>query len=263
MNNFQYHYNIISIIYSGINSIVYKVYNRINHTFYACKRITILEDNIEKINNEIFIMELIKYDDDFIKLHEYFIDIFYYYIIFELAYGNILDYIKQNVIFENDIKNIFLQILCSIKKLHEKNIIHLDIKPDNILYIIKDDKIKVKISDFGNSVYNYNNYVKNIFINYTPEYSSPELFNNVINCRNDVYSIGYSLYKLLMEEINYTNINNNSLFNKKKHLYQFHKNWDKISFDAKDLINQMINHRHNLRPNINKCLKHKWFNNYK
>ena len=263
MTNFQLKYQIISIIYNGRNSIIYKVYNKTNNNFYACKRITILENNVEKIHNEINIMDILKYDEDFIKLHEYFIDTFFCYIILELADGNILNYIKNNVVFEKDIKEIFMKILNSIKKLHEINIIHLDIKPDNILYVMKENKINIKICDFGNSVYNYN-YNSNLTIDYTPEYASPELQKNIINKKNDIYSLGYILYKLLMDEIMYIDIKYNNFFDFKKtysHLYEFHVNWSKISRNAKDLIKQMINKNYKLRPDINKCLNHKWFCN--
>lgn len=261
MTKLQLKYQIIETIYNGRNSIIYKVYNKINNNFYACKRISILKNNVEKINNEINIMEILKYDDDFIKLHEYFIDMFYYYIILELADGNILTYIKNNVVFEKDIKEIFVKILNSMKKLHDINIIHLDIKPDNILYVMKENKINIKICDFGNSVYNHN-YYSNFTIDYSPEYVSPELINNIINNKNDIYSLGYILYKLLMEEIIYIDNKYSNLFHyKKKHLYEFHVNWNKISHNAKDLIKQMLNNNYKLRPDINKCLNHKWFYN--
>ena len=261
MTSFQNKYEIISIIYSGINSIIYKVYNKINNNFYACKKITILGNNIEKIENEINILEILKNDDDFIKLHEYYMDMFYYYIILELADGNILNYVKNNIVYEKNIKEIFFKILNSVKKLHNVNIIHLDIKLDNILYVIKENKINIKISDFGNSVYNYN-YYSNIKIDYTPEYASPELLNNIITNKNDIYSLGYILYKLLMEEITYVNIKFITLFYyKKTYIYEFHINWDKISHDAKHLIKHMINNDYKLRPDINKCLNHKWFYN--
>lgn len=258
MKYFHDYYILSSIIGYGYNSTIYKVYNKKTHEYYACKKITILKNNYEKIKNEIKILEMLKFDDDFIKLYEYFVDEFYYWLILELADGVLINYFDNNNLYENDVKIIFKKILNSIKKLHQIDIIHLDIKPNNILYVIKENKIKIKISDFGNSVYNYDFIDNN---NFTPEYSAPEVFTNIISSKNDIYSLGYMFYKLLMEKIAYDDvIKNKILFNNKynKKLHEYHKNWNKISYNAKDFINNMIITDFKLRPDINKCIKHKW-----
>ena len=65
-----------------------------------------------------------------------------------------------------------------------------------------------------------------------------------------------------MDKIIYVDIKYKNFFDyKKKHSYEFHINWNKISNEAKDLIKQMIDNNYKLRPDINKCLNHKWFHN--
>jgi serine/threonine protein kinase len=203
-------------------------------------------------------MEILMYDDNFIKFIEYFIDDFYCYIILELADGDLNDYLNKNILTEDNIKLIFKNILSAIKKLHQIDIIHLDIKLNNILYIIKDNTIQIKIADFGNSVYKfYPN--QNCSIQFTPEYAAPEI-SKIINNKTDIYALGFLLYKLLTEFIAYDELSlNNKFVSKKKNLHEFHKNWDKISYNARDLINKMLDNNYNARPDIYNCLNYKWF----
>lgn len=269
MKYFDDYYVIISIIGNGYNSTIYKVYNKISLDYYACKKITILDNNYEQIKNEIDILQVLQFDNDFIKLYEYFVDEFNYYLIFELADGDLTTYFDKNILYENDVKLIFLKILNAIKKLHQINIFHLDIKPNNILYVIKNNEIQIKIADFGNSVWNFNlnsnlypNIIKNNLLTFTPEYVAPEFLNIICN-KNDIYSLGYMLYKLMMEKISYTFVVNNkiSLYKFNKDLCEFHENWNKISYDVRDLIKLMINNNFESRPDIYKCLNHQWFKN--
>ena len=64
-------------------------------------------------------------------------------------HGTLLNYLfKQDGISEFQARTIMAQILLSVDLMHRKNIIHRDIKPDNILLIEKSD-LKLCISDLG------------------------------------------------------------------------------------------------------------------
>ena len=97
------------------------------------------------------------------------------------------------------------QILYALKYIHQMNIAHRDIKPDNIL-LDKDNNIK--IADFGISAVfkddnNANENVDEILVsNYTTvgrrDYVCPEIYKNqAYDCRCDIYSLGLTLLYLM------------------------------------------------------------------
>lgn len=52
---------------------------------------------------------------------------------------------------ENHVFSLFEQLLEGLKKIHSKNIVHLDLKPDNLLYKSTPERIKIGIIDFESS----------------------------------------------------------------------------------------------------------------
>jgi serine/threonine protein kinase len=105
--------------------------------------------------------------------------------------GELTQYIKQGI----DIKtacNYFTQILNGYKHLLSCNIIHRDIKSQNILL----HKGIIKIIDFGLSK------TQNINMNNTlcgsPFYMAPEIFDNTnYNSKSDIWSLGILLYEII------------------------------------------------------------------
>ncbi len=71
----------------------------------------------------------------------------HYYLVYEFCNGGTLeDKIKvQIMINENEAVNYFIQLISAFSVLYEKNILHRDIKPTNILF----HNGKLKLADFG------------------------------------------------------------------------------------------------------------------
>lgn len=97
-------------------------------------------------------------------------------------------------------KNIFKSLIKTLEYIHEKNIIHADISPTNI--IINEDKNPV-IFDFGIS--QDIEYKNNISLEYkkikalNPKYSAPELFSEESKkptIYSDIFSLATILYEL-------------------------------------------------------------------
>jgi serine/threonine protein kinase len=119
--------------------------------------------------------------------------------------------IKKNQLTEF-IKNIFIQCLESLKLIHDVNYLHLDIKPDNFLYSIKENNLEtlqIKIIDFGFSKpdkYNTSNvfgtadtipcdWLKNILI------ENPSK-NIILEKHHDLFELGCTFLKLIFFIIN-------------------------------------------------------------
>jgi len=83
---------------------------------------------------------------------------------------------------------------------HNQGVIHRDIKPANILYSLREDMLK--ISDFGVARLTDNNRTKTGIVLGTPMYMSPEQLNaENLTGHSDLFSLGVTLYELLVGEV--------------------------------------------------------------
>ncbi|CAI2366892.1 unnamed protein product [Moneuplotes crassus] len=115
--------------------------------------------------------------------------------------GSLANLIKKNknidgepkYLSEKMIYSIFLQICKGIKHIHDKKIIHRDIKPDNI-FMFKDGLIK--IGDFGVSKIINESIQLNTTLAGSPYYIAPEVFMRKYNSKADIWSMGVTMYEL-------------------------------------------------------------------
>ena len=122
------------------------------------------------------------------------------YLVMDLLLGGDMRYhINKKAVYnrkndENQLKFIAGCILVGLNYIHEKQIIHKDIKPENLVF---DSRGYIHITDFGISkIYHPDNGKEN---SGTPGYMAPEvLFNKDHNFSVDYFSLGVILYELLM-----------------------------------------------------------------
>ncbi|KAL0222242.1 hypothetical protein RCL1_002096 [Eukaryota sp. TZLM3-RCL] len=133
-----------------------------------------------------------------IRYEDYFEDEDFYYVITEYCEGgNLESLIKIEQLSVADIWSIFVQTLIGIKMLHDQNIIHRDIKLENILLTSTQRPFRVKICDFGVSRTNDANAPPMTFCGTQP-YMSPQLFlNQPYSFDVDYYSLGVCLFRLI------------------------------------------------------------------
>ena len=199
-------YEKIEIIGAGAFADVYRAKNIKTKEYVAIKEIKKIRINNERIKKEIEIMKKIKSENS-VKLIEIFESKESFYLILELCYLNIEEYLKNRNegLSIEEIKEILLDLNKVFKEMNEKKIIHRDIKASNILISLNKLKINktiFKISDYGlSNLLEINNSKSNYG---TSKIMSPEcLKGELITSKSDIWSLGILIYYMLYKKYPY------------------------------------------------------------
>lgn len=112
--------------------------------------------------------------------------------------------------FEQLRKHIIPALNDGLKALHDREIIHKDLKPSNIMMC--DDEKNVAIIDFGiSSIREGGATVVVTNTGMTPEYSAPETFRGLFLEESDYYSLGVTLYQLYTGHTPYTGLDRDTI----------------------------------------------------
>ena len=221
MGNKSEDFEIIQILGEGGFGKVFKVISKFNNKVYAMKKLDLV--NIEKeqggvgvrlsLNETKFLERL--HHPHIMKYYKSFQEGNFLYIIEEYTRnGDLKGFIEAHKIFnkhipEEEIWNIFLQSMEALEYIHRNDVIHRDIKPQNILI---DNNMVIKIGDFGTSaIKRENKHFKGtyLFLNKDEEtmqfggtqinsgkYTAREVFSGDYGHKIDVYSMGVTFYEM-------------------------------------------------------------------
>jgi len=108
-----------------------------------------------------------------------------------------------------EIKNILYQINNSLKIMVKHNIIHGDIKLENILIKKNENNEPVyKLTDYGGSK-EFLGLAQNFFDTGKPEYTAPEILNEgILDVKSDLWSLGVLIYRLFFRKSPYEGFTN-------------------------------------------------------
>ena len=160
---------------------------------------------------------------------------------------------KKNKFFtEHEILRIFIQLCLALQYIHEKKIVHRDIKPQNVFLT---NVGVVKLGDFGvaRSLENTEDFCKTVIG--TPFYLSPEVWSNSpYNSQTDIWSLGCILYEMCMLKKPFIGQTAQQLFAAViRGVYE--KVSSRYSQGIRFLINSMLNPTSNLRPTSTQILQ--------
>lgn len=195
-------------------------------------------------------------------------DNYCYYIYPYFEGNNLSEFLKYNeFLSENIIKKIFNKIVYGVKYLHSLNIIHCDLKLENILI---NDNHEIKIIDYDLSIIcpDKDGYVADRIFG-TKQYIAPESHDlNIYSKKSDVWQIGVILYYMILRKFPYKN--DIILLNSSRNLYRKnifkHINLNhlkkslcnKYSEELIDLLKKMLIFNESNRISIDEILDSDW-----
>ncbi|XP_008584432.1 PREDICTED: serine/threonine-protein kinase 17A [Galeopterus variegatus] len=152
------------------------------------------------------------------------------------------------------------QILEGVHFLHTHNVVHLDLKPQNILLTSESPLGDIKIVDFGLSrVMKSNEELREIMG--TPEYVAPEILSyDPISMATDMWSIGVLTYVMLTGVSPFLGNNKQETFLNisQMDLSYSEEEFDVVSESAIDFIKTLLVRKPKDRATAEECLKHPW-----
>jgi len=259
-------YKYIKTLQTGMSNMVQVVKDNVTRCNLVVKRINkqdLTELTYLRLVREIYLLKILDhpYIMKILQLMETNTEVILFFKYYKN--GDLLTYLweQDDQHFDVDTSNKYIvQLLQTCKYLSLNNIIHRDIKCENIL--LSDDYEHIILTDFGfASSFNTSCYAAVG----TMGYSAPEVFNKTGQYDNkiDIFSCGVTYYVMLIGKLPFGN-NDDTILDNMQHglnLYDF-INLDNIDNIYLAILSGMLEYTSNKRFSIDKCLSFDIFNKY-
>ncbi|XP_039624099.1 calcium/calmodulin-dependent protein kinase type II subunit gamma isoform X2 [Polypterus senegalus] len=216
----------------------------------------------QKLEREARICRLLKHPN-IVRLHDSISEEGFHYLVFDLVTGGELfeDIVAREYYSEADASHCIHQILESVNHIHQHDIVHRDLKPENLLLASKLKGAAVKLADFGLAIEVQGEQQAWFGFAGTPGYLSPEVLRkDPYGKPVDIWACGVILYILLVGYPPFWDEDQHKLYQQiKAGAYDFPSpEWDTVTPEAKNLINQMLTINPAKRITADQALKHPW-----
>ncbi|KAK3913599.1 Serine/threonine-protein kinase SIK3 [Frankliniella fusca] len=213
------------------------------------------EENLKKIFREIQIMTKLRHPN-IIRLYQVMETEKMIYLVTEYASGGeIFDYlVGQGKMDESEARRIFHQIVEAVHYCHSHNVVHRDLKAENLLL---DSRMDIKLADFGFSNHFKPGQMMSTWCG-SPPYAAPELFEGreYDGPKADVWSLGVVLYVLVCGTLPFDGATLQALrenvISGRFRIPFF------MSMDCENLIKHMLVLEPEKRYSIKQIFRHKW-----
>ena len=145
----QNKYEVLGVVGEGAYGIVYKCKNKETGKYVAIKRFKEVDDDLVKktMKRELKMLQKLHHPNvvDFQEAYKRKGNL---YLVFEFVDKNLLELLQEHPqgLDPNLIRHLIYQLCKAIKYMHDQNIIHRDVKPENLLIT---ENMELKLCDFG------------------------------------------------------------------------------------------------------------------
>ncbi|KAG7188583.1 hypothetical protein KM043_008213 [Ampulex compressa] len=250
---------------SGQWAKVFRCRSRSTGVLYAAKyssRSRFNSDCSAELRHEIALLSLCSQSPRVVRLHDVYETPKEIILIMEYAPGGDLQTLIDGdlVPLEGDVVHFVRQLVEGLAYLHERNIAHLDIKPQNLVMMGSFPECEVKLCDFEISrVILEGTEVREILG--TPDYVAPEILHyEPITLAADMWSLGVTTYVLLTGfspfggETDQETFQNISL----GEVDYPEELFEDVSAQAKDFVAKLLVLDPSARMTAKQCLRHEW-----
>ncbi|XP_056901985.1 calcium/calmodulin-dependent protein kinase type II subunit gamma isoform X15 [Takifugu flavidus] len=258
-------YQLYEELGKGAFSVVRRCVKKSSGQEYAAKIINtkkLSARDHQKLEREARICRLLKHPN-IVRLHDSIAEEGFHYLVFDLVTGGELfeDIVAREYYSEADASHCISQILESVNHIHQHDIVHRDLKPENLLLASKMKGAAVKLADFGLAIEVQGDQQAWFGFAGTPGYLSPEVLRkDPYGKPVDIWACGVILYILLVGYPPFWDEDQHKLYQQiKAGAYDFPSpEWDTVTPEAKNLINQMLTINPAKRITADQALKHPW-----
>lgn len=196
---FEQCYQIIAKIGSGSFADVFKVRSKSDGQYYAVKK-SIFQYRGQK-DRELKLQEVFKQESlqhpNIVRLHRAWEENCYLYLECELCEKSLSQYIYENCdcLSEDQVITVFVDLLMAVKHIHDNQLLHLDIKPENA-FLSKEGIFK--LGDFG-LVVEIQNGKLNDAIDGDSRYLAAEVIRGEFSKAADIFSLGMTVFDCITD----------------------------------------------------------------
>ncbi|XP_045465153.1 calcium/calmodulin-dependent protein kinase type II alpha chain isoform X3 [Harmonia axyridis] len=218
--------------------------------------------DFQKLEREARICRKLQHPN-IVRLHDSIQEENFHYLVFDLVTGGELfeDIVAREFYSEADASHCIQQILESVNHCHQNGVVHRDLKPENLLLASKAKGAAVKLADFGLAIEVQGEQQAWFGFAGTPGYLSPEVLKKEPYGKPvDIWACGVILYILLVGYPPFWDEDQHRLYAQiKAGAYDYPSpEWDTVTPEAKNLINQMLTVNAAKRITAAEALKHPW-----
>ncbi|WP_165423747.1 serine/threonine protein kinase [Ktedonosporobacter rubrisoli] len=207
-------YHLRRLLKRGGMSYLYLGYDNVALYPVAIKVMEACEPYHRLCLNEVHIMRSLQHKNIIRLLHYGQYKTYSYLVMPYISGGSLLERLAKGPLSPKQAGKVLYQLATALHYLHERRIVHCDIKPANIL--LEDGH--VYLADFGIATFFAQKVIDNGYIRGTPLYMAPEFYNGYANMSCDVYALGVLLYEMLTGQVPFWGVRAQEVYLKHTHI---------------------------------------------